>query len=249
MRQILQYIKHTQKGMNVATVNLANVSTPSFKNMLYTPNVSFLDDSTTAEHSMPYMQWIRSLDMSQGGIQNVSNPLRCAIDGNGFFQVLNPDGSYSYTRDGNFMINQNNQLAALDGRLVMGQSGEITLQKSYKDFKVSSNGIINATDSDGSAIEVGQLAMFIIPNPSMMQPALANSYNLTENSGDAENIEPGNDGAGMIVGSSYEDSNIDQSEELTSFSQLKQTAETLMLIMYQTFKMRKDEIDILKPNS
>jgi flagellar basal-body rod protein FlgG len=41
---------------------------------------------------------------SQGNLQQTSNNLDVAMQGNGFFQVTMPDGTIGYTRDGSFQV-------------------------------------------------------------------------------------------------------------------------------------------------
>ncbi len=43
---------------------------------------------------------------TQGNLQQTGNPLDVAIHGDGFFQVLLPDGTTAYTRDGSFQVEQ-----------------------------------------------------------------------------------------------------------------------------------------------
>ncbi len=58
-------------------------------------------------------------DFTQGGITNTDNPSNLAIQGNGFF-VLNTASGTSYTRDGDFSLNANNQLVTAAGADVQG---------------------------------------------------------------------------------------------------------------------------------
>ncbi|MBV8659779.1 MAG: flagellar hook-basal body complex protein [Burkholderiales bacterium] len=44
---------------------------------------------------------------AQGNITSTSNPLDVAIQGNGFFRLISPSGSYSYTRNGQFQLDRN----------------------------------------------------------------------------------------------------------------------------------------------
>ena len=55
----------------------------------------------------------------QGTLSRTDRPLDVAIQGDGFFKVRGADGSYAYTRNGNFVINSQNLLADNDGNLVM----------------------------------------------------------------------------------------------------------------------------------
>src|ERR1700689_3746575 len=43
---------------------------------------------------------------TQGNFSQTSNPLDVVIQGNGFFQILQPNGQLAYTRGGNFQLNK-----------------------------------------------------------------------------------------------------------------------------------------------
>ena len=52
---------------------------------------------------------------TQGNLQQTSNSLDVAINGQGFFQVQMPDGTTAYTRDGSFQTNAQGQLVTSSG--------------------------------------------------------------------------------------------------------------------------------------
>ena len=52
---------------------------------------------------------------TEGNIEITEQALDVAVNGRGFFQVLNPDGSISYTRDGPFQLNIARQLVNAQG--------------------------------------------------------------------------------------------------------------------------------------
>ena len=106
-----------QTRMSVISHNLANVNTTGFKkaravfeDLLY-QNVNQLG----ARH--PRTRWRRpgcpsapvcarghGKNFTQGNLQTPATPLDVAINGRGFFQILMPDGSSGYTRDGSFKM-------------------------------------------------------------------------------------------------------------------------------------------------
>ena len=108
-----------QTRMNVISNNLANVNTTGFKrdravfeDLLY-QNVKQPGGQTTNNTLTPTglmlgtgvkINATEKLHL-QGNLINTQSPLDLAIMGAGFFQVQMPDGTTSYTRDGNFKIN------------------------------------------------------------------------------------------------------------------------------------------------
>lgn len=61
-----------------------------------------------------------SQQFSQGGINITGNNLDVAINGGGFFQQTMPDGSFAYTRSGNFKLDAAGSLVSNSGGKVMG---------------------------------------------------------------------------------------------------------------------------------
>jgi flagellar hook protein FlgE len=70
-------------------------------------------------------------DFTEGTVSNTSTTTDMAIQGNGFFIIQQSDGSYAYTRDGEFTLNSNNQLVTASGNLVLGYTvdGSFDIQK------------------------------------------------------------------------------------------------------------------------
>lgn len=54
-------------------------------------------------------------NFTAGSLQTTEQPLDMAIDGRGFFQILQPDGTTSYTRDGTFHLDSNGQIVNASG--------------------------------------------------------------------------------------------------------------------------------------
>jgi flagellar basal-body rod protein FlgF len=68
-----------------------------------------------------------AINLSQGQVIASDSPLDVAIDGAGFFQIQQPDGSHLYTRNGQFHINSDNQLVNQSNLPVLGDTGPIQL--------------------------------------------------------------------------------------------------------------------------
>lgn len=116
--------------------NLANVTTPGFKQDLSAP-VSFKEmmlartsaDGTTASLGSLAPVVVADkprLDLSQGMLKETGRPLDLGISGPGFFQVTKDDKTY-YTRNGTFEVDNQGVLKTFDGGVVQGENGPITL--------------------------------------------------------------------------------------------------------------------------
>jgi flagellar basal-body rod protein FlgG len=129
-----------EKRLDVIANNLANVNTPGFRR----DNVHFSD----------FIYETTYVDQSQGILQETSNPLDVAINGDGFFRVDSGDGIL-YTRAGNFRVNNEGLLVTQEGYPVLGRAGEIRLEN--MSFQIDKDGqIINQEqEEDGQEFDGG----------------------------------------------------------------------------------------------
>lgn len=65
-----------------------------------------------------------SKNMSQGGMKATSRETDFGLIGDGYFNVRLANGQVAYTRNGNFTLNEANQLTTQEGYLVLGQNGQ-----------------------------------------------------------------------------------------------------------------------------
>src|SRR4030095_8235955 len=118
-----------QTQLDVVSNNLANVSTAGFKRsragveeLLYQtvrqPGAQS-SQQTQLPTGLQLGTGVRPVAteriFSQGNLQQSSNPLDVAINGNGFFQVQMPHGTTAYTRDGSFHLDSQGQLVTSSG--------------------------------------------------------------------------------------------------------------------------------------
>ena len=118
-----------QTQMDVISNNLANVSTTGFKrsravfeDLLY-QNIRQPGAQSSQQTQLPsglqLGTGVRPVAteriFSQGNLQQTGNSKDVAIQGQGFFQVLMPDGTTAYTRDGSFQSDAQGQLVTSSG--------------------------------------------------------------------------------------------------------------------------------------
>jgi flagellar basal-body rod protein FlgG len=143
--------------------------------------------------------------LTQGNLQQTSNPLDLAIQGNGYFQVLQPDGQIAYTRDGSFELNQNGQIVTADGYQVLPN---ITLPPNATSVTVGTDGTISiSTPGSSKTTVVGQIQLASFINPQGLQPVGQNLYLSTSSSGAAITGSPQANGLGSINQGYLEQSN------------------------------------------
>jgi flagellar basal-body rod protein FlgG len=137
-------MQYLEEKMDVVANNLANSTTSGFKR-----NGLFIDQLLGAEQAnirneikqpLPEGEIKTYTEYTQGGIRDTQNKFDFAINGDGFFTIDTPDG-LAYTRDGQFIINQEGILTTVNGHPVMGQSGMIQL--AGEKFSVTEDGYIS----------------------------------------------------------------------------------------------------------
>jgi flagellar basal-body rod protein FlgG len=226
-----------QTQMTVTANNLANVATNGFKrsravfdDLLY-QNVSQVGAATSQNTVSPTgLQLgtgvrVVSTERShtQGSLDNTGNALDLAIQGRGFFQVLQPDGTLAYTRDGNFQTNAQGQLVTSSGYAVQPA---ITIPTGAQSVTIGRDGVVSVQIAGQAApTQVGtvQLADFI--NPAGLQSVGGNLLLESASSGSPTTGNPGITGLGTLVQGSVEASNVDVVQEMVDMIETQRAYE------------------------
>jgi len=150
---------------------------------------------------------------TQGRLEQTNNPLDIAIEGEGFFRALLPDGTLAYTRDGSFLIDESGRLMTPQGYRL---DSDVKIPEGATDITVYPDGRVSAALSDtGELQEIGSITIFKVKNPNGL---LANGENLfisTSATGEATENIPGESGIGRLVQGFLEGSNVELAEEMT----------------------------------
>lgn len=226
-----------QTKMDVIANNLANVSTNGFKrSRAVFEDLLYQTVRQPGAQSSQLTQFPSGLQLgtgvrpvatqsifTQGNPQETGNPRDVAIQGQGFFQVLQPDGTLAYTRDGAFQSDINGQFVTSSGFVIQPP---ITIPPNMQTITIGIDGTVSAS-APGSAvpIQVGniQLASFI--NPAGLQKIGENLYLQTASSGVPNQNAPGTNGMGTLRQNFVEASNVNVVEELVSMIQTQRAYE------------------------
>ena len=226
-----------QTQLDVVANNLANVGTTGFKrsravfeDLLY-QNLRQSGGQTSDQTRMPSgLQVGTGVKVvaterihSQGNPVKTDNPKDVAINGLGFFQVLMPDGTSSYTRDGSFQSDQAGQLVTASGYPVQPA---ITIPQNATSLTVGRDGTVSVTQAGNTAsVQVGQIQLNTFLNPAGLQSNGENLYTETDSSGAATQTAPGQNGAGVLNQGYVEASNVNVVEELVNMIQTQRAYE------------------------
>jgi flagellar basal-body rod protein FlgG len=151
--------------------------------------------------------------MTQGTLSQTGNAFDLAVTGEGFFKIQMPDGTFSYTRDGSFMLDGTGRLVTAQGYVV--QPG-ITVPQNSTGFTVNVQGQVSVTPSGTTTPTIlGQLLVTRFINQAGLLSIGDNLLQETPASGQPQDGLPGVNGAGTIQQASLEQSNVDSVTEIT----------------------------------
>jgi flagellar basal-body rod protein FlgG len=149
---------------------------------------------------------------SQGPVQETGNSLDIAINGRGFIQVVRPDGSFAYTRDGALRINATGNLVTATGLHIYP---EISIPEGVSAVNINQEGVVSVIiQGQPMPEEVGQIELVTFMNPAGLRAIGGNLYEQTEASGEPSFGLPGEEGFGTILQGYLEKSNVDVVQEM-----------------------------------
>ncbi|MBQ9764907.1 MAG: flagellar basal-body rod protein FlgG [Lachnospiraceae bacterium] len=197
-------MKTQQTNVDVISNNLANVNTTAykaetaeFKSLLYqtiqteTTSANGENKPIGAQVGLGVRNSSITSKFTQGNLNSTGNTLDFAIDGDGFFQVMDVDGSTCYTRTGSFQITKaigGVMLADREGRPVLDVNGEEIMFSENSDLSkmtISVTGEICMPDETNNPAPTGiVLGIVRFSNPAGLEKAGSGLYEATEASGE-----------------------------------------------------------------
>lgn len=226
-----------QMQLDVISNNLANVSTNGFKrahavfeDLMY-QNLRQVGANTSEQNLLPTGLQVglgvrtvaTSRSFTQGSVQQSTNNLDVAIQGNGFFQVTMPDGSINYTRDGSFQVDAQGRLVTQTGLPI---ANGITVPATASSVSIAPNGTVTATLPGNTTPQpIGTIALASFVNPAGLEPRGQNLYAESAASGQANTGAPGANGLGQLMQGYLETSNVNVVQELVTMIQTQRAYE------------------------
>jgi flagellar basal-body rod protein FlgG len=226
-----------QTRMTVVSHNLANVNTSGFKkgravfeDLLY-QNVRQVGAATSQDTQAPSglalgtgVRVVATEKLyTQGSLNQTGNALDMAVQGRGFFQVLLPDGTFGYTRDGSFQVNAQGELVTSSGYRV--QPG-ISIPDGAQTVTIGSDGVITVQQAGQSEpTQVGTIQLSDFVNPAGLQARGENLLVESAASGPAQTSTPGLNGLGTVQQGAVEASNVNVVEEMVNMIETQRAYE------------------------
>ncbi len=226
-----------QTQLDVIANNLANVSTNGFKrsravfeDLLY-QTLRQPGSQSSQQNQVPTglqlgtgARTVATARLfTQGNLQKTDNPLDLAVQGHGFFQVLLPDGTTAYTRDGSFQKDDQGQIVTPDGYPLQPN---ITIPADAQSIAIGLDGTVSVTQPNVTgSVQIGTIQVATFINPAGLLGIGQNLFLETSSSGTPTPNTPGTNGAGTVNQFYVETSNVNVAEELVTMIQTQRAYE------------------------
>jgi flagellar basal-body rod protein FlgG len=215
-----------QLNMDTIAHNLANANTTGYKrsranfqDLMYqtiiAPGAQTIND-TQIPSGMQIGMGAKTVSVeklfSQGEFSQTDNPLDLAIEGKGFFKILNGSEEV-YSRAGAFKLDKDGVVCDAEGNRLQP---EISIPKEAVSVTIDPGGSVSVTDQTGKVLATNQLKLYSFQNPAGLLSAGRNYFKITDASGDEQEGTPGLDGYGTLLSGFLENSNINVVEEMVN---------------------------------
>ena len=160
---------------------------------------------------------------TQGALNTTGNTLDMAIQGDGYFQVLMPDGHTGYTRAGNFSLSAEGTIVTSDG---MPLQPQIQVPANTTAITIGADGTVSAAvDGQAAPTQLGKIETARFVNTAGLQSIGGNLLIETAASGTPQTGAPGTEGRGAVKSGSLEASNVNVVEELVDMIETQRAYE------------------------
>jgi len=217
-----------QTNLDVVSNNMTNVNTVGFKKMRAT--FQDLVYQTIREPGAPTSPTTRNPSgfqiglgayvsdtygiFTQGNTFQTGNQLDIAIQGDGFFKVVLPDGTIAYTRNGQFRLDAEGRIVNSDGYPL---DPEIAIPVDAISVGIGADGTVSVLRQGANAVEeVGRIELAKFVNPAGLRRIGNNLFIQTDASGEPVIDNPGNQGLGTLLQGYLESSNVNIVEEMVN---------------------------------
>ena len=202
---------------DLANLNTSNYKATklSFEDVLY-QNIDgsnpLFQHQSTANIGLGTSVYRTSKDFSNGPLKPSTNWNDVAIDGSGFFQVINTDGNMAYTRNSSLSIDSERYLATEDG---LRLADNIQIPEDFTQITIQKNGEVTAVMSDSQEPQLlGTIKLAKFLDPGSLTVLGSGLYNTTEKTGEPLMDQPGESGMGVLLQHQIEGSNVDMVNSL-----------------------------------
>lgn len=215
-------IRGQQQRLDVIADNMSNVNTNAFKasrlnfkDILYVAgDYPYADQAENQQKGHGVKTASVSRIFSTGNLVTTERQLDFAIEGEGFFELMDRNGGYYYTRAGNFYLSEiggQHYLVNGSGNFVLSDAGEpVIMPADAMRLNIDATGHISFTGADGANTDGGNIALRTFVNPDGLSSLGGCNYSPTEASGEPVAAQRAGVRQGVL-----ESSNVDIAQEMT----------------------------------
>jgi flagellar basal-body rod protein FlgG len=155
---------------------------------------------------------------TQGPLQQTDASTDMAIAGDGFFRIQMYDGSWAYSRNGNFKVDNEGRMVTSNGYWLLP---DIIMPEGFLAERITVNqdgrvSVIVPQIDENEPVEVGQIELYRFANPVGLTAVGENLFKVTQASGDPIPGRPGYDGMGTLRHKFLEMSNVQVVQEMVN---------------------------------
>jgi flagellar basal-body rod protein FlgG len=235
--------------MRVIANNLANVNTTGFKKdranfeTLAYQQIIAAGTQSDAQNKFAIglnlgsgvrLQGTARID-TQGTLNTTGNSLDLAVEGNGYFQIQQPDGTTAYTRSGNFNLSAEGTIVTPEGLAVIPQ---ITVPTGIQSLVIGQDGTVSVTfPGQADPTTLGNIEIATFANPAGLNAVGNNLLVATAASGTPQVGAGGTEGRGLMRQGALEQSNVNTVEELVDMIETQRAYEIASKMIKSTDEM------------
>lgn len=223
------------QGLDAVSHNLANINTVGFKGS----RTNFQEMLSNQLHGGTQIRATQTM-LSQGRLRETGNGLDAAVFGKGHFVIQMPDGRTGYTRDGQFYLDQDQQIVNSDGYKLEWQG---TIPPDAEDVHINPDGAV-MVKQEAVWSQAGTIQLAVFSNPQGLISHGQNLYLESEVSGEALLGAPNSGPYGHLIGGSVEEANVDIAEEMSSLITMQRSFEMSLRSFQQTDRMMSQIINV-----
>lgn len=210
-----------QRALDIIAANIANVNTSGFKRsqVRFSEVLASRSDPASLRADLGAtlltsagVRADAQFTVDQAGrIDSTGRPMDLAIDGQGFIELMGPEGQTLLWRGGTLRVGEDGLLSTLDG---LPLKAGIVIPDDAQAVTIGADGVVRAQIGTGQEpTEIGQLMLATVGDSAALERLDGGLYRVADGSRVAD-AQPGEDGAGLLVQGAVERSNVELSEEM-----------------------------------
>ncbi len=220
--------------------NLANASTTGFR-----ADFAAARSQPVFGNGMPSRVYSMTenpgTDFKSGSIISTGNPLDVAIDGDGFFAVLDKSGFEAYTRAGNFRRTETGMLITGTGLPVLGDGGPVTIPPARK-IDITADGTITIVPENSENNATAVVGRLKLVKPDLTNMVKNESGLLVQKNGQPAET----DATVKLVAGAVESSNVNPVGEMVNMISLSRQYEMQVKLMKKAEEMDRSSSQLLR---